>query len=202
MVILDRDQQREILRARKRSGADRFDEIWDGVYVVSTVQDIEHQGVIGNLAFAIRNAIGRDDQDQMYLGVNVSDRVDHWKRNVRIPDLAFYLEGNPARDCSTHWFGGPDFAVEVISPGDRSRQKFTFYAKVGVRELLLVDRYPWSLELYRRQGQDWELAGVSDLDQSAVVTSDVLPLSFRLVHAEPRPLIEVAKADGTQHWQV
>ena len=49
----------------------------------------------------------------------------------------------------TFWYGGPDFAVEVISPFDRSRKKFEFYARVGVRELLLVNRKPWSLELYR-----------------------------------------------------
>ena len=99
-----------------------------------------------------------------------------------------------------YWLGGPDFAVEVISRHDRSRKKFDFYAKVGVRELLLVDRKPWALELYRLQDGKLALVGKSDLDHPEILASEVLPLSFRLVAGNPRPRIEVAHADGIQRW--
>ncbi len=40
------------------------------------------------------------------------------------------------------------------SPDDRAREKLAFYAKVGTREVLLVDRDPWALELFRlREGR-------------------------------------------------
>ena len=82
----------------------------------------------------------------------MSDREEGWKENYRIPDMVFYSESNPAKACVTHLCGGPDFALEVVSPGDRSREKLGFYASVGTREVLLLDRKPWSLELFRLVG--------------------------------------------------
>ena len=58
----------------------------------------------------------------------------------------------------SHICGPADFLVEIISPGDKSRDKLAFYAELGVRELLVVDRYPWSLELYRLGGNELVLA--------------------------------------------
>jgi Uma2 family endonuclease len=131
----------------------------------------------------------------------VSDRPRRWKRNYRCPDVAIFLPGNPAEDRGTHWFGGPDFAVEIISPYDRSRQKFDFYAKVGVRELLLVVRRPWSLELYRRVDKQFDLVGKSEpaLD-SPLLSSEVLNLGFRLVPESKRPRIEISQAEQNLCW--
>lgn len=201
-VLLQPDQFKRLLRRRRAIGADFLDEVWNGVYVMSPEADNQHQKLAGNFVTALNNALGDIEGISVNPTINVSDREVDWRKNYRVPDASVFLSGNPAEDRGSHWFGGPDFAVEIISRNDRSRRKFAFYAKVGVRELLLVDRYPWALELYRRQGQHWDHVGTSDLAQSALLTSAVLPLSFRLVPAEPRPLIEVAKADGTQHWQV
>src|SRR5262249_46987083 len=96
-------------------------------------------------------------------------------------------------------FGGPDFAVEIMSPHDRSREKFGFYAKVGVgvRELLLVDRRPWQLELYRRDQGRWDLVGQSGLDPTAnALRSLVLPLTYRLILGPRWPRIEVGRAES------
>ena len=138
---------------------------------------------------------------RVFPGCNVSDRPRRWKRNYRCPDVAVFLPGNPAEDRNTHWFGGPDFAVEILSPYDRSRQKFGFYAKVGVRELMLVAHRPWTLELYRLAGKDFELVGESDPSvDSPPLSSEVLNLGFRLIPGDPRPQIEVSKAEGNLRW--
>ena len=100
----------------------------------------------------------RSTQFKVFAGCNVSDQPKRWKRNYRCPDVAVFLPGNPAEDRKTHWFGGPDFAVEIISRFDRSREKFGFYKSVGVRELLLVDRHPWALELYRADARTGSLS--------------------------------------------
>ena len=105
----------------------------------------------------------------VFPGVNVSDREVKWTKNYRCPDVAVFLPGNPAKDRGTHWFGGPDFAVEVISPTTGPGKKFAFYAKVGVRELLLVDRKPWALELYRLQDGVLKLVGKSIPETSAIL---------------------------------
>jgi Uma2 family endonuclease len=113
-----------------------------------------------------------------------------------------YLPGNPAEDRDTHWFGGPDFAVEVVSAYDHSREKLPFYATVGVRELLLVYRKPWRLELYRLGDGALGLAGTSDLSSPALLTSTVLPLSFRLTAGSPRPRIEATRPQDQRTWIV
>ncbi len=90
--------------------------------------------------------------------------------------------------------------MEIVSAGDKSRDKFDFYSELGVRELLLIDRYPWSLELYRHKGGELVLAGRSNLPGSESFASEVLPLSFQLLPAEPRPEIRLAEVGGTRKW--
>ena len=107
-----------------------------------------------------------------------------------------------AKNCDTHWFGGADFTVEIVGPRDRSREKFDFYAKVGARELLLIDREPWSLELYRLANGTLSPAGRSVLWSSEMISSQVVPLSFKLIPGVDRPGIEVTHRDGRQRWVV
>jgi Uma2 family endonuclease len=203
MAILNVDpiELARLIRERRECGGDRYDEVWDGVYVMSPLADNEHQELGFLLSRAIHSGLGSNVGARVSPGCNVSDRPRRWKRNYRCPDVAVFLPGNPAEDRDTHWFGGPDFAVEILSPYDRSRQKFGFYAKVGVRELMLVTRRPWRLELYRLAGKDFELVGQSDPSiDSPPLPSEVLNLGFRLIAGDPRPQIEVSKAEGNLCW--
>src|SRR5580704_4217279 len=126
----------EELRARQESGGDRYDEVWDGVYLMSPLANVEHQILATQLAAVIQMAIGLGDPGIAIAGVNVSDREEDWTKNYRCPDVAVILKGCAAKNCGTHWCGGPDFLIEIVSPDDRSRQKFDFYASIEVRELL------------------------------------------------------------------
>jgi hypothetical protein len=92
--------------------------------------------------------------------------------------------------------------VEIISEDDRSREKLSFYAAVGVRELLLIDRDPWALELYRLRDGELDGVGRSTLDRPDTLLSTVVPLSFRLVPGDAHPRIEVTRADGGQGWVI
>jgi hypothetical protein len=117
--------------------------------------------------------------------------------------LAFF-KGTSARNCGTHWLGGPDFAVQILSPGDRTPDKFPFYASVKVRELLVIDRDPWSLELCRLRGGQLVSVGKIDVGggSSSALASEVMPLSFRLAAGSLRPIIEVRHRDTAQTWPV
>jgi Uma2 family endonuclease len=137
----------------------------------------------------------------IYPSINISDRPDRWRKNFRCPDAAVFLPGNPAENRGAYWLGGPDFLIEILSPGDRARRKLPFYAKVGVREALIVDRNPWRLELHRRLDDRFLLAGTSSPSDPEPIPSNVLPLSFRLVPGDPRPSIEVLRHDGAR-WFV
>jgi Uma2 family endonuclease len=202
MVVLDRLAAGKILHQRRESGNDRWDEVWDGVYMLMPNPNIEHQGIAGRLLMVLGPVIEWPGLGRVFPGVNVSDRLDDWMKNFRCPDIAVYLDGNPAQAKGSYWYGGPDFAVEIVSPDDRSRDKLGFYAAVGVRELLLIDREPWALELHRREGAGWVLAGTLRPDRPEWLSSHIVPLRFRLLAGNPRPLIEVTRADGSESWTV
>jgi Uma2 family endonuclease len=134
--------------------------------------------------------------------VNVSDRRTRWRHNVRCPDVAVYLKGNPARDCDTHWFGGPDFVAEVVMPRDRSREKSGFYAAVGVRELLIVDRLPWELDLFRLSGKELTPTETCSATKPRPFQSAVLPVRFSLAPGKSRPQIVVTRTTDGQTTRI
>ena len=155
MLIQDRLAAGKILEQRRASGNDRWDEVWDEVYILMPNPNIEHQDIATGLSAIFRAVVDWSGLGKSYQGVNVSDRADDWTKNYRCPDVAVYLTGNPAIAKGAYWLGGPDFAVEVISPDDRSREKFDFYARVGVRELLLIDRNPGASNSTTASARNW-----------------------------------------------
>lgn len=200
MLITDPATIDEIKARRAEAGSDRHDEVWDGVYVVSPLANNEHQRLALRLAAILLEVVDSDRLGESYAGVNVSDRVTGWKENYRQPDIAVFLEGTTAKDRKTHWLGGPDFAIEILSPGDRAREKLDFYAKVNVREALVIDRAPWRLELYRLARRRLRAVGTSTAKAVEALESRVLPLTFRLIAGRPRPTIEVVHEDG-RRWE-
>ena len=47
------------------------------------------------------------------------------------------------------WLGGPDLAIEIMSPGEQIAEKIDLYSRFATRELEVIDRDPWALTLYR-----------------------------------------------------
>jgi Uma2 family endonuclease len=200
-LILDPHVEEDLLEKRRAWGGDRYDEVWDGVYIMSPLPNVEHQELVINLGTAFRNAFANQPEVRVFPGVNVSDREEDWEKNYRCPDVAVVLPGSRALDRGTFLFGGPDFCVEIISEYDRTREKFDFYARAGVRELLLIDRNPWRLELYRLAGAKFKPDGVIVPDGKQVLASEVLPLSFSLLpRLNKRPQIEVYRPDTSGCW--
>jgi Uma2 family endonuclease len=202
MLVTDSFTEERLKAERAAAGADRFDEVWDGVYIMAPLPNDEHQEIATSLGAVLRFALGLNSAHKVYVGVNVSDREVQWEHNYRAPDIAVYLSSTQAKNCGTHWHGGPDFAVEIVSKDDRSREKLPFYAQVGTRELLLIDRNPWTLELYRLQGDRLEKRNTSSLLLAETIDSTVLPLSFRLLNGEPRPQIGISATGDSQSWLV
>ncbi len=202
-TLINFPELEEQIRAdRAERKIDRHDEVWDGTYIITPPLDVEHQEIRTGLMTAIHLAFGFSSPTRIYLGVNISDRSDDWMQNYRCPDGVVVLPGSTSRECDAYYLGGPDFVIEIISPSDRSREKIPFYGQVGVRELLLVDRDPWALELHRLHDGQLEIAGRSTLERLDVLPSNVLPMAFRLVPGDERPAIEVTHSDGVQKWVV
>ena len=150
VLIYDRAVVDELLKQRMQDGRDRYDEVWDGVYVMSPIANNEQQGLVSELVAIFKTFIDWQGLGRTFAGANISDRKSDWKMNYRVPDVLVFSQSTAALDQGSHWFGGPDLAIEIVSPGDRTYEKLGFYATAGVRELLIVDRHPWKLTLLRR----------------------------------------------------
>ncbi len=199
VLVLDPEDQRAMIARRRRLGIDRYDEVWEGTYLMSPMANDEHQELIQQFISILGVHADLPAGTKVRPGVNISDRVEGWKKNYRCPDVVVFLPDTTAVCHDVFWHGGPDFAVEVRSRGDRTRRKLPFYASVGTREVLVVDRNPWRLQLYRLADGRMISAGVSTLENHESLPSAVLPLTFRLIAGPERPVIDVAHADG-RRW--
>ena len=189
-MILDRELEQQLRAERSARGADRYDEVWEGIYMMAPAPNDEHQELVMELGAILHEVIGRNAAGDVRPGVNISDRHENWEQNYRVPDIAVFLRGGQARNLGALWLGGPDLVIEIVSPGDQTREKMPFYEQVGVRELLIVDRDPWSLELLRLTEGHLGSTGRSDLECGQVLSSAVIPFTFQLVPGEERPGFE------------
>ena len=202
LLLTNRDKVRRIIHRRRRLGLDRKDEVWNGRYIIMPDPDNVHQEFVAELVFILTLVVKRAGLGNVYPGGNISDREEKWTSNYRVPDVTVFLNDNPAENRNTHWFGGPDLAIEIVSDNDKSRKKLNFYAGVGTRELLIVDRVPWQLELFRLTDGELVSVGKSSVTDGNVLASEVVPLSFRLVAGATRPQIEARHVDGVQSWTI
>lgn len=202
VLILDPATAKRFIDERAANGHDQYDEVWEGRVVVAPSPNNEHFRIASLLNSIFSGFVDWERGEQSLPGGNVTDRDEEWEKNYRNPDVLVVLEGSTAIDRGTRWLGGPDLVVEIISPGEEPQAKFDFYAKIKTREVLIVDRDPWAVELYRLKGKKLALVGRSDEAKPAVVASTVLPLTFKLVAGKPRSRIEVTHAKTKKTWLV
>lgn len=199
-IITDKELEKRLRFEREKTGADRYDEVWERTYMMAPMPNDEHQQIVNRFASIFQDVIDWPGLGDVRPGVNVSDRIDDWKDNYRVPDVAVFLVQGSAVNHGTFWFGGPDFAVEVISTDDHTLEKVPFYESVSVRELLLIHRAPWELELLRLDAG--RLRNVANSPATPILQSHVIPFSFRLVPGDKRPRIEVVSTTDARKWLV
>ena len=195
LLVLDPILQREL-----RDSYEWYTETWDGVEVMPPLPNNVHQELQFKLLMPLAEVVDTPGLGTVTAGVNVTDRHVNWTSNFRGPDVVVYLLTNPATNHGTHWEGGPDFLVEIISEGEDPHAKFDFYAGVNTREVLIVERDPWAVELFQLSGGRLVSVGRSDVANGLVLPSGVVPLTFRLVAGTPRPRIEVTHAATGRQW--
>jgi hypothetical protein len=199
--IIDPALERRLRAEREASGADRYDEVWEGAYMMTPMPNVEHQDIINGFAAVFQATVRWSGLGMVMPGANVTDRETDWQGNYRVPDIAVFLKTGSARNRDTHWQGGPDLVVEVTSPNDQTREKIPFYSQIGARELLIVERDGWWLELFRLRESKLVSVGQSVVS-GPELRSQVLPMAFSLVPGDPRPEIQVRQMEQGQVWTI
>jgi Uma2 family endonuclease len=202
MVVTDRVVEERLKRERRASGADRYDEVWEGIYMMTPMPNNEHQELVAGFTAILQEIVVWPRLGKVCPGVNLTGRGDDWEHDYRVPDVAVFLRAGRAEDLGTHWRGAADFLVEITSPDDQTRDKLSFYGRLGVREILVVDRQSWSLELCRNVAGAMEHIEETSADSGRFLSSEVVPLAFRLVPGDPRPEVEVKHLATGRCWVI
>jgi Uma2 family endonuclease len=145
-----------ILEWRRRTGADQWDEMWEGVLHMAPSPNRDHQDFELALAIWLKLNWARPNGCRVYTRINVAE-PGMWPDNFRIPDIVLLTPERFHIDCNEYFNGGPDAVVEIHSPGDETYEKFPFYAAVGVREVLVIDRDTKEPELHELVGSEFRL---------------------------------------------
>jgi Uma2 family endonuclease len=165
-----------ILEWRRRSGADQWDEMWEGVLHMAPSPNREHQDFEGALEAWLRRNWAEPKGCRVYHQINISE-PGTWPNNYRIPDLVLLSPSRFEIDCNEYFDGGPDVVVEIRSPGDEAYEKLDFYAKVGVQEVWILDRDARRPEIFDLRGGEYQ---VCEPNSEGWLRSKVAGVEFRL----------------------
>ncbi len=156
----------ELLERRRRSGLDRLDEVWEGVYHVVPAPSDAHADIAQQLAEllgpAARAARLFPTMHEFNLGSSEED--------YRVPDGGVHR----TRRWGT-WEETAPLVVEIVSPGDESWEKLPFYAAHRVDEVLIVDPQARTLS-WLALGED----GYHPVERSHVLDLSVAELGSRI----------------------
>ncbi len=131
-LVLDPPPQalEAMLDGRRRSGLDRFDEIWEGALHIVPAPLGEHADISQQLAEALGPLARAAGLTATMSEFNLGDS----EADFRVPDGGIHRE----RPRGV-WHTTAALVVEIVSLGDESWKKLPFYAAHGVDEVLIVD---------------------------------------------------------------
>lgn len=180
----------EELARRKLTGVDRWDEMWEGVLHMAPAPSREHQRILDELIVFLLPLLKRAGRGTLHSGINVFDEASP-KENYRIPDLSFVAGGRAAVLAEDGIRGGgPDAVIEIRSPGDESYDKLPFFASLGVREVIIIDRDTKKPEIFRLAGSQYVAVAV---DREGWLGSETLRV--RLRRSPDSPVLAIEDVD-------
>lgn len=155
---------REHIELRRLQGLDTYDEWWEGVYRIVTGPSPEHGELLADLAELLgplKRAAGLRSSSPVNIGVD--------KENCRVPDMGFFEPDTPR--TSPAFLETALLVVEVLSPGEKPKEKVDFYQAHGVKEYLEINLERSTAELW---GWTENLAGTAT-GWTQETDSEILP---------------------------
>jgi Uma2 family endonuclease len=149
-------QLQDLLDRRRRNGADRHDEVWQGVRHMVPAPGAAHSLIAQQLAILL-DAPARAVGLVVSVDFNLGDEGDY-----RVPDLGIH-RGSPRGT----WIPTAAAAIEILSPQDETWEKLPFYAECRVDELIIVDPATRSVDWRGRRE-----SGYAPIERSALLDLD------------------------------
>jgi len=144
-----------VLDWRKRTGADQWDEMWEGVLHMPRVPNRTHQDMAAQLCYWLTTHWAKPTGSKVYLPINIAS-VGGWPNDYRIPDLVLLTPDRFHIDHDEYFEGAPTVVVEIRSPGDETYEKMSFYARLGVPEMWIIDRDTKVPEVHVLKGAEYD----------------------------------------------
>ena len=146
--------EEELVR-RRQTGIDRYDEMWAGVLHMAPAPAYEHQRMVSAIDRFVGALCDRYARGVLAPGINVFSDASG-SQDYRIPDLTFVsAERQHIIAPDGIRGGGPDVVIEIRSPEDETYAKLPFFARLGVREVIVVQRDSKDVEIFRLVGSEY-----------------------------------------------
>ncbi len=166
MKVLILDAPQKMLDERRALGLDGRDEMWDGVLHMVPPPSGHHQRLSSRLHVVLAPlAYARGLEASMETGLFQSE-IEY-----RVPDQTYYRPEH----ASDRGAEGAELVVEVRSAGDETYEKMDFYARLGVREVLVLYPLHPAVQLFRlRAGR------MHEAPPGTTIVSEVLSVTVRI----------------------
>lgn len=129
-----------LIEQRRISGADQWDEVWEGVLHMVPPPNIEHQNLEGLIETWLRTFWVPTQPGNKVLHQVALSPDDSWVQNYRTPDIVLFNSQHQQNLRPTFCHGPCTVAIEIRSPNDESYDKLAFYLTLGVPEVWVIDR--------------------------------------------------------------
>jgi Uma2 family endonuclease len=136
-----------IVEWRRRTGADRWDEMWDGVLHMPPAPNRDHRDLVLEIVLWLRERWAAPGGHRVHIERNVC-QPGGWPSDYRVPDAVLLASDRFALDKNKYIEGPPTVVVEVRSPDDETYDKLAFYRQLKVPEVWIIDRDTRAPEVY------------------------------------------------------
>lgn len=142
---------------RQLPETNRFQELINGELIVSPSPMSEHQDLVFNIAVLLRQTAPN--------GKVVIAPMDVYfdEGNALQPDVFWMTKDSQCVNREGYYYGPPELVVEVHSPATATRdkrEKFAIYQNSGVHEYWMIDPIANHIEVWQRQGEQFQRLGI------------------------------------------
>jgi Uma2 family endonuclease len=158
VILGEHPEVQAMIEQRRARGQDGRDEVWEGVYYVTPHAHVHHGLVqirLGRLLDDLAGPRGLTVGAEFNLGE---------PDDYRVPDLGVH-RGTP----DGLYLASAAMVVEILSPKDKTFEKFAFYGRHDVDEIMVVDVDARTVRVWHHDGTTdayTESAGCSILGSS------------------------------------